>query len=466
MAAGWGMRTLLFFLFGFVAVAAARDEKPNVVLFFCDDLGYADISCFGSEVHNTPNIDMLAEGGTKFMDFYVTSGVCTPSRSSLMTGCYPRRTNMHFGDGQAWVLFPGNHKGLNPDEITVAEILKDQGYATGIVGKWHLGDQREFLPTRQGFDSYFGIPYSNDMGHLPKPRNNYPQTPLLIDEEVIEAEPDQRVLTRRYTDQAVKFIKQNHERPFFLYFPQSFPHWPHYASEAFLGGSRNGVYGDCIEEVDWSVGQVMATLKALDLEKDTLVIFTSDNGGRTAKNEASNAPLRAGKGTTWEGGQRVCCIMKWPGKIPEGRSDDTMITSMDILPTVAKLAGAEAPTDRVIDGKDIRPILFGEKGAVTPHEAFYYYYTSHLECVRSGKWKLRMQETRNKKAAPGVQLYDLEADIGETKDVAAAHPDIVEKLQALAEKARLDLGDGDQEGANQRAAGYVENAVTLLPRPK
>ena len=214
------------------------------------------------------------------------------------------------------------------------------------------------------------------------------------------------------------------------------------------------------------MGPTAATLKALDLEKDTLVIFTSDNGGRVAEGEASNAPLRAGKGTTWEGGQRVCCVMKWPGKIPEGRSDDTMITSMDILPTVAKLAGAEAPTDRVIDGKDIRPVLFGEKGATSPHEAFYFYYTSHLECVRSGKWKLRLKETRNNKSSTEPQLYDLEADIGETTDVAAAHPDIVEKLLALAEKARLDLGDGDQVGENQRAAGYVENAVTLLPRPK
>lgn len=448
-----------------VAPAMSGAERlPNFVLINCDDLGYGDLSCFGATTQRTPNIDLLAKGGTRFTSFYSTSGVCTPSRSSLMTGCYPRRTNMHYGDGTAWVLFPGYHKGLNPAEITVAEVLKTRGYATAIVGKWHLGDQPEFFPTEQGFDSWFGIPYSNDMGQLPRKSIGRPHTPLLRDDKVIESEPDQRYLTRRYTDEAVNFIKENRDQPFFLYVPHTFPHWPHYASEEFEGTSGYTVYGDCIQEVDWSTGQIMATLNALDLTDNTLVIFTSDNGGRIIEGEGSNGPLRGAKGTTWEGGQRVPMIAHWPGKIPTDKTSDTMMTTMDIMPTFAKLAGTEAPNDRRIDGHDVRNVLFGQS-TETPYDAFFYYYTAHLQCVRSGDWKLRFKETGKRRTQTTLQptLYNLRTDIGESTDVATANPDVVKQLLALAERARKDLGDGERAGANQRPAGRVENPKTLLP---
>lgn len=460
------MVVLMFVGYGQVGFAAVNEKRPNIVLIFCDDLGNADISCQGSEWQHTPNIDKLAEEGSRFTSFYVTSGVCTPSRSSLMTGCYPRRVNMHLGDGNAWVLFPGMHKGLNPDEVTVAEVLKSKGYRTACIGKWHLGDQPEFLPTRQGFDTYFGIPYSNDMGHLPRPRGNYPKTPLLRDEKVIEAEPDQRYITRRYTDEVISFIKESKDEPFFVYWAHTFPHWPHYSSPAFAGKSRNTknqAFGDCVEELDWSVGQLMGALKALGLDENTLVIFTSDNGGAPGHG-ALNLPYSGGKGTTLEGGQRVPFIARWKGKIPAGRVDDTLISSIDILPTFAKLVGAKLDEDRVIDGKDISPILMGEEGAKTPHEAFYYYFKDNLECVRSGDWKLRVKHIRNKKFK-GPALFNLKDDIAETKNLVEQHPEVVKRLAVLVEKARKDLGDGKLKGAGQRPAGRVENAKTLLPRP-
>lgn len=446
------------------SVASAANRPPNFVLINCDDLGYGDLSCYGATTQRTPNIDLLARGGTRFTSFYSTSGVCTPSRSSLMTGCYPRRTNMHYGDGTAWVLFPGYHKGLHPDEITVAEVLKSQGYATAIVGKWHLGDQPEFFPTKQGFDSWFGIPYSNDMGQVPKKRIGRPHTPLLRDDAVIESEPDQRYLTRRYTDEAIEFIRVNHESPFFLYLPHTFPHWPHYATSEFEGTSGYTLYGDCIQEVDWSTGQIMAALEALGLTDNTLVIFTSDNGARTIKGEGSNGPLRGAKGTTWEGGQRVPMIAHWPGKIPAGGTCDTLTTTMDIMPTFAGLAGTHAPSDRIIDGHDIRTVLFGERQS-SPYEAFFYYYTAHLQCVRSGDWKLRFKATGKKRAQQDLEptLYHLGDDIAESTDVADDHPEVVERLLLLAERARADLGDGEHAGTGQRPAGHVENPKTLLP---
>ena len=371
---------------------------------------------------------------------------------------------MHYGDGTAWVLFPGYHKGLNPNEITVAEVLKSQGYATAIVGKWHLGDQPEFFPTKQGFDSWFGIPYSNDMGQVPRKRIGRPHTPLVRDNDVIESEPDQRYLTRRYTDEAIDFIRENQDNPFFLYLPHTFPHWPHYASPEFEGTSGYNLYGDCIEEVDWSTGQIMAALKSLGLTDNTLVVFTSDNGARTKKGEGSNKPLRGAKGTTWEGGQRVPMIAHWPGTVPAGTTCDTLVTSMDILPTFANLAGTSAPQDRKIDGHDIHSILFGES-ETTPYQAFYYYYTAHLQCVRSGDWKLRFKQTGQKGAQTATEpsLYNLRTDIGETTDVASQNPEVVERLLELAEKARADLGDGERAGSGQRPAGHVKNPKTLLP---
>lgn len=452
---------LLPVLAGLGAPAVRAADKPNFIIIYCDDLGYSDIGCFGSKLHRTPNIDRMAEQGTKFTSFYVTSGVCSPSRSSLMTGCYPRRVNLHEDHQGGWVLFPRGKKGLNPDEVTIAEVLKGAGYATAIVGKWHLGDQPKFLPTRQGFDSYFGIPYSNDMGHDSRKKPyRYPPLPLLRDEKVIEAEPDQRYITKRYTEEAVKFIEANKGGPFFLYLPHTMPHWPQYASEKFAGKSKNGKWGDTVEEIDWSTGVILAKLKELGIDDDTLVIFTSDNGG-AMHHGAKNHPLKGGKGSTFEGGQRVCNVMRWPGKITAGRSCDELITSMDLLPTFAKLAGTKPPTDRIIDGKDISAILLDKPGASSPHEAFFYCFKDRLECVRSGKWKLRVAQVRGGQNVKLPQLFDLEADIGETTDVKAQHPDVVARLTKLADAARADLGDGDTPGKNQRPAGRVENPRAL-----
>jgi len=455
-----GLAGVLLLLIGAPAVLMAA-EQPNIILINCDDLGYGDIGCFGSTKHRTPNIDRMAAGGMRLTSYYVTSGVCSPSRASLMTGCYPRRVNLHVDHKGDWVLFPQGKKGLNPDEVTMAEVLKDAGYATAIVGKWHLGDQPEFLPTRQGFDRYFGIPYSNDMGWTDRKDRRYPPLPLLRDEAVIEQEPDQRYLTQRYTKEAIEFIRSHAEGPFFLYLPHSMPHWPQYASEDFAGKSANGKWGDAVEEIDWSTGQILDVLTELGIDGQTLVLFMSDNGG-AVRHGASNRPLKGGKGGTYEGGQRVCCVVRWPGHIPAGATCDELTTSMDLLPTFARLAGGTVPADRAIDGQDIWSLLSGQPGARSPHEVFFYYRMDTLECVRAGKWKLRVAMTRRKSTEPFVpQLFDLSEDIGETTDVAGAHPEVVSRLQALAEQARRDLGDGDSAGTGQREAGFVEDARAL-----
>ncbi|HUT12670.1 MAG TPA: sulfatase, partial [Thermoguttaceae bacterium] len=367
-----GRRTFLFALMTMATASlsfavSADDRPPNFVIIYCDDLGYGDIGPFGSEKHRTPNLDRMAAEGRRFTDFYVTSGVCSPSRSSLMTGCYPKRVGLHQNETGRGVLFPGNHRGLNPEEITIAEVLKARGYATAVVGKWHLGDQPEFLPTRQGFDSYFGIPYSNDMGHW-KPQWQYPALPLMRDEKVIETEPDQSQLTPRYTAEAIEFITAHKDEPFFLYLPHTFPHVPLYASERFKGKSANGPFGDAVEEIDWSTGEILGAIEQLGIDSRTLVIFTSDNGAQNGPG-GSNAPLRGFKGSTWEGGMREPCIMRWPGKIPAGTTCRELAGTLDLMPTLAKLAGTSAPADRIIDGKDIRPLLFGEEGARSPREA-------------------------------------------------------------------------------------------------
>jgi len=434
-------------------------EKPNFVVIFVDDLGYSDIGCFGSTLHRTPNIDRLATEGTCFTSFYVSSGVCSPSRASLMTGCYPRRVGLHEDHRGAWVLFPRSEKGLHPNEVTIAELLGSAGYATGIVGKWHLGDQPKFLPTRHGFDSYFGIPYSNDMGHDSRDKPyKFPPLPLLRDETVIEEEPDQRKITQRYTDEAVRFIEQHRDEPFFLYLPHTMPHWPQYASERFAGQSKNGKWGDAVEEVDWSTGVVLDKLDQLGITDNTLVVFTSDNGG-AVRHGAHNEPLRGGKGSTYEGGQRVCNVMRWPERIVAGRRCDELITSMDLLPTFASLAGVSPPADRIIDGKSIVPILTDEPGAKSPHAAFYYYFKDRLECVRSGRWKLRLHPARDSKEPESnfPQLFDLKSDIGEQENVAGGHPEVVDRLRRLADEAREDLGDGEMAGENQRPAGRVDS---------
>jgi len=440
-------------------------DKPNFVIIFCDDMGYGDLGCFGSEVNRTPEIDRMAEEGICFTSFYVTSGVCTPSRSSLMTGCYPLRVGMDENTSGFWVLFPGDRKGLNPSEITIPEILKKQDYTTACIGKWHLGDQPVFLPTRQGFDYYFGIPYSNDMGN-DRDKNN-PPLPLMRHETIIEAPVDQSTITQRYTAEAISFIKQNKEKPFFLYLPHTMPHYPLHASEAFSGKSNNGKYGDAIEEIDWSTGQILNTLRDLDLDKNTMVVFTSDNG---ATRSGSNAPFSGGKCGIMEGSMREPCVMWWPGNIPSGQKCSELTTTMDLLPTLAHLSGGEVPGDRVIDGKDITPLILGETEAKTPHEVFYYYFMSQLQAVRSGKWKLflpfkeRQYGWLRKLQKAEAELFDLETDPAESINVIDKYPDVARKLMEYAEEARADIGDYQREGANARTAGWVEKPEFLLVR--
>ncbi len=443
---------------------------PNFIVIFCDDLGYGDIGCFGSTVHRTPNIDRMAQEGLKLTSFYVTSGVCTPSRASLLTGCYPRRVDMHVNgrmpgkSKMKQVLFPVDPKGLNPNEMTIAESLKQKGYATACIGKWHLGDQPEFLPTRQGFDTYFGIPYSNDMGAKQFPVN--PPLPLLRDEKVVEAPVDQNTLTKRYTQAAIEFITQNKDRPFFLYLPHSMPHNPVHAGEAFRGQSANGGYGDAVEEIDWSTGEILRTCRKLGIDSQTLVVFTSDNGA-AQRWGGSNAPLKGWKGSTLEGGMRVPCVVRWPGKIPSGVSSSEMTTTMDLLPTFCALAGITPPQDRMIDGKNIWPILKGVPGAVTPHKVFYYYQREQLQAVRSGEWKLylarddyllHIHKPGSRKSQ--YELYNVVDDISETENVAETFPEKVKELAKYARQARRDLGDMDNPGENQRTAGMV-----VMPKP-
>ena len=411
-----------------LAEEAAGQRPPNFIFLLADDLGYADLGCYGSDKIATPNLDRMAAEGIRFNDFYTGEPVCTPTRAALMTGCYPKRVGLH-----RHVLFPTSKTGLNPSEITVARLLKDQGYATMCIGKWHLGHHPEFLPTRHGFDAYYGIPYSNDMP-TPTPDGGKGVV-LLRDEKVIEHPTDQATLTERYTAEAVKFIKANRNRPFFLYLPHTFPHEPLHVSERFKGKSKGGLYGDVVECIDWSCGEILAAIQQAGIDEQTLVIFTSDNGpaGHPAP------PLRGGKGSTWEGGMRVPFIARWPGKVPAGAACAEQASVMDILPTFAALAGARLPTDRAIDGKDIWPLVSGRSGARSPHEAFFYYSAyGDLSAVRSGQWKLHIKapasraSTREKEAAPLPALYDLSVDVGEQTNVAADHPDVVERLTKMA----------------------------------
>ncbi len=439
--------------------------KPNFVLIVCDNLGYGDIGCFGSKLHRTPKLDRMAREGIRLTHFYSTSGVCTPSRASIMTGCYPRRVNMHEDENGSLVLRPIAHKGLHPDEVTVAEVLKSQGYATAIIGKWHLGDQPPFLPTRQGFDYYLGIPYSDDMTPTAS-RPNWPPLPLMENERVIEAPVDRNQLTRRYTQKAIEWITAHRNDPFFLYLPHAMPGSTRspFASEAFRGKSANGPWGDSVEELDWSTGQILAALVRLGLDRKTLVIWTSDNGAPQRRPpQGSNAPLAGWGYTTAEGGMRVPCIAWWPGKIRPGSECRELCTMMDLLPTFARLAGAGLPKDRAIDGHDIWPLLAGEPGAKTPYEAFYYYHQGQLQAVRSGQWKLylplkkRLGRAARPKRPGQVELYDLYADVGENTNLADRHPEVVARLMQLAEKAREHLGDLDRPGKAQRPAGFVDH---------
>ncbi len=443
--------------------AAAEPSRPNIVLLFCDNLGYGDVGCFGAKKHRTPNIDRMATEGIRLTSFYSASGVCTPSRAALMTGSYPRRVGLHKTDPDGAVLRPVSPNGLAPSELTIAELLRAQGYVTTCIGKWHLGDQPEFLPTRQGFDSFFGIPYSDDM--TPRPGQIWPALPLMRNETVIEAPVDRNLLTKRYTEEAISFMEKNRKRPFFLYLPHAMPGSTRspYSSEAFRGRSANGPWGDSVEEIDWSTGEILGAIKRLGLDENTLVIWTSDNGApRRDPPQGSNKPLGGWGYTTMEGGMRVPCVARWPGKIPAGSTCDELSTLMDLLPTFAKLAGGAAPSDRRIDGHDIWPLLAAMPAAKTPYDAFYYYHVDQLQAVRDNRWKLHLSlaakrtNLRDATAASPARLYDLANDIGETTNVASEHPEVVQRLKQLAERARQDLGDRNRPGAHQRPVGRSE----------
>jgi arylsulfatase A-like enzyme len=417
----------------------------------------------------------MAREGMCFTDFYASSGVCTPSRASIMTGCYPRRVGLHETDPDGMVLRPVSPNGLHPGEVTVAEVLKSRGYSTSIVGKWHLGDQPAFLPTRQGFDYYLGIPYSDDMvggRKMPWQQTPWPPLPLMENEQVIDAPVDRNLLTRRYTEKCIELMTRHRDRPFFMYLPHAMPGstGAPYASERFRGKSANGPYGDAVEEMDWSTGEILAALDRLGLDDNTLVIWTSDNGAPLLDPwHGSNRPLSGWGYTTAEGGQRVPCIARWPGRIPAGGRCSALTTTMDLLPTFARLAGAGPPPGRTIDGKDIWPLLAGQSGE-SPHQAFYYYSGPQLQAVRSGNWKLCLTSQTQWVSPHGAKtnspptLYDLERDIGETTNVAERHPEVVRRLTALAEKAREDLGDVDRPGKGQRPAGRVANPAPRVLR--
>lgn len=456
--------------------AAAKTERPpNIVLIYADDLGYADLGCYGARGYQTPNLDRMAREGTRFTDFYVAQAVCSASRAALLTGCYSNRV------GILGALGPNARTGINASELTLAELCRQAPggpYATAAFGKWHLGNaatQPEFHPSRHGFDTFLGLPYSNDMWPNHPTARGYPPLPLVDGDHVAETNPDQSRLTTLYTERATQFIRGNRERPFFLYLAHSMPHVPLFVSDKFKGKTERGLYGDVIAEIDWSVGEVLKTLKKEGLDEKTLVIFASDNGPWLSYGEhsGSSGPLREGKGTSFEGGVRVPALFRWPGKIRPGTVSHEPAMTIDILPTVARLLNVPLPKERIIDGKDIWPLLAREKGAKSPHEALYIYWGGALEAVRSGKWKLHLpHEYRTLNGKPGgrdgqpapytnakidTALFDLEADPGETRDVAAEHPDVLRRLLELAEQAREDLGDTatGRRGKNLRPAGQV-----------
>jgi arylsulfatase A-like enzyme len=449
-------------------VVLDEERPPNIVIIFADDLGYADIGPFGATGYSTPHLDRMAREGRRFTDFYVPQAVCSASRTALLTGCYPNRV------GILGALGPNAKIGISDDEQLISEILKRRGYATAAIGKWHLGRQPRFLPTRHGFDSYFGLPYSNDMWpRHPENPNAYPPLPLIEDEAVVQTDPDQRQLTTWYTENAVRFIEASKDQPFFLYLAHSMPHVPLHVSDKFAGKTTRGLFGDVIEEIDWSVGQVLETLARLSLDERTLVIFTSDNGPWLSYGDhaGSAGPLREGKGTEFDGGVREPCVMRWPGHIPAGTECREPAMTIDLLPTLAGLAGDTSAPPLPIDGLDIRPLVLGESGAKSPHDALAFYWNNELHAVRSGRWKLhfphtyRTLQTHGSGGEPGkyvqktigLSLFDLEADLGESINVAADHPDVVERLTAEAEKFRAELGDSltQRKGTGTREPGKM-----------
>jgi len=462
--------------------AEVETSKPNFVIIFTDDQGYQDVGCFGSPDIRTPRLDAMAKQGMKFTSFYAQP-VCGPSRAALMTGCYPMRVAERGHTKQV-------HPILHEDEITVAEVLKTKGYATACFGKWDLAKhaQTDFFmdlfPTRQGFDYFYGTPTSNDR-----------IANLYRNEELIEKPSNMATLTQRYTDEAIAFIKKNQKQPFFVYIPHTMPHMRLDASAKFKGKSKRGLYGDVIEEIDFNVGRILDALNELELADNTYVLFTSDNGPWLIKNKdladghlpgdhgGSAGPLRSGKVSTFEGGVRVPTILWGPDRVPAGTTCDSIATTMDVMPTLAALAGAEVPSDRVIDGKDIRHLFHGEFDKVDPDKAYFYYLRVHLQAVRQGNWKLHLPRakepigaapfSRNAHIAPVDRigfdkpfLIDLKNDLGETTNVAAKNPQVVKRLLGLAESMRDDLGDYDRVGKNMRFFDPLDSRPTKPPVPK
>ncbi|QOV90210.1 sulfatase family protein [Humisphaera borealis] len=447
-----------------MSLQAAEANRPNVVIIFIDDLGYGDIGPYGATKQKTPNLDRMAREGMKLTSFYAAP-VCSVSRAQLLTGCYGARVSVPA------VYSPGGANGLNPAEHTIAERLKEQGYATICIGKWHVGDQPEFLPTRQGFDHYLGIPYSNDMQKVATATGQR-VVPLVRDDKVEELLTDeaQSRIVEKYTTEAVGFIRTNKDKPFLLYLPHTAVHTPIHAGEKFRGKSANGRFGDWVEEVDWSVGQVLDTLTELKLQERTLVVFTSDNGPWAIKGPdgGSSGPLRGSKGSTWEGGVRVPTIAWWPGRIAAGTTCDAVAGTIDLLPTAVALAGGKLPAEPVIDGRDLSPLLFG-KSTESQREAHYYFSGYNLQAVRQGPWKLAFAvqpEIKGQAAATDVvdgkpRLYNLDQEIGEKTNLADKHPDVVAKLAALAEKMKSELG-GTSPTA-RRPPGVAAKPTTLYP---
>ena len=475
----------ILFLLSYCAQQTDGDDKlPNIVLIFMDDLGYGDIGSFGAEGYQTPNLDQMATSGRRFTDFVTSTAVCSASRAALLTGCYHRRV------GISGALGPKSKTGIHEREMTLAELCKQKGYATACFGKWHLGHHEKFLPLQHGFDEYFGLPYSNDMWPFhpnfvnlppddPKREKNYPPLPLIAGNQVVDANvtgKDQEQLTTQYTEKAVDFIGRNHDKPFFLYVPHSMVHVPLYVSDKFKGKSNAGLFGDVMMEVDWSVGQILSALREHGIEDNTLVVFTSDNGPWLSygSHAGTARPLREGKGTMWEGGYRVCTVMQWKGRIPSGTACDELCSTIDLLPTVAKLIGGKLP-DHKIDGQDIRPLMFGEPDARSPHAHFACYYAGgQLQAVRDRQFKLVFpHKYRSLNGRTGQDdgmpikydqneatraLYDLKKDIGETTDVAKKHPDVVSRLTAYADRIREELGDRlhKKPGTAIRRAGSLD----------
>ncbi len=464
--------TRLVFLIGLIACASSplmADDRPNVVIIYADDLGYADVGPFATNIQHTPNLDRMAREGTKFTNFYVAQAVCTASRTALLTGCYPNRL------GMLGALGPEAKIGIADSETTLGELFKSRGYATAVFGKWHLGRPERFLPTRHGFDEYFGLPYSNDMmPRHPTTPKAYPDLPLIEGETIKRIDPDQKMLTTWYTEHAVSFIDRNHDRPFFLYVPHSMPHVPIFVSDARAGKTGKGLYSDVVAEIDWSVGEILKALQSRKIDEKTLVIFASDNGPWLAYGDhaGSAGPLREGKGTTFEGGVRVPFIARWPGKVPAGSVRHQPAMTIDLLPTLAGLIGAKPPA-LTIDGRDIAPLLLGEEGAKTPHDAYAFYWGGALEAVRAGRWKMHFPheyrsmegQKEGKGGKPGnyVQkkigkaLYDLEVDPGESSDLSAQHPEVMAMMDRYAGRFRKELGDTATgvKGAGTRMPGRV-----------